>query len=205
MKNYFKVTFKYSETTFCSNLAIAENIADVKSHYSKYDIIDISEANTSDIKEAQEKSKPIIECKHIEENTEELKDQILGCIKDMEDCDIVSLWNDFCYEANRVDDEILTMYDIIEYFRNDELENTLNRFYFGSDEGIENTSANPNRNYFQFNGYGNIVSFDYIYNQFSDEFYYIYIDELVNYIVENNDYLNNCDIQEILDNYNDNL
>lgn len=77
----------------------------------------------------------------------------------------------------------------------------LNRFYYGSDEySTDEGSANPNRNYFTFNAYGNVISFDYIYNSYTKEFNHMDIDELIDYIIENDDSLFNDDIQEILEN-----
>lgn len=137
------------------------------------------------------------------EEVEEMKninDRILEAIKEMDDSEIVSIWNEYCRNVNNYDDEILDSYELEEMIKssNDAM-NWLNRFYFGHDENDENSSANPNRNYFCFNGYGNIVSFDYIYNQFSGEFYNIDIESLIDYIVENNDSLYNDELQEILE------
>lgn len=44
-----------------------------------------------------------------------------------------------------------------------DIEDVLNMAYFGKDEDSWNeySSFNPNRNYFRFNGYGNLVSADY--------------------------------------------
>lgn len=128
------------------------------------------------------------------------KEKILEVIKGMEDGDIVQLWNEYCQDANRYDDEIMDAYTMEEIITNSgDTMNWLNRFFFGSDEEREGTSANPNRNYFTFNGYGNIISFDYIYNQYTDEFYYIWIDELIDYIIENEESFGNYEIEEILE------
>lgn len=129
-----------------------------------------------------------------------LKERILELIKGMDDDDIIQLWNEYCSETNRHDDEIMDAYALEEWVNNcDDKMSLLNRFYFGSDQMDENGSANPNRNYFKFNGYANIISFDYIYNQFSDEFYYIYVDEMIDYIVENENSFGNDEIEEILE------
>lgn len=134
----------------------------------------------------------------------ELKERLIEAFKEMRDDELVSLWNEYCYASNRYDDEILD-YDSLEEWVNNSNDtmNILNRFFFGSDEEREGTSANPNRNYFTFNGYGNIISFDYIYNSYTDEFSYIYVNDLASYIEDNEDSLYNDDIQEILDEYNE--
>ena len=130
-----------------------------------------------------------------------MRERILNTIKEMDDNEIMYLWNEYCRESGRYDDEILDA-DTLEEMINNSSEGALfwiNRFFYGHDELDENSSANPNRDFFAFNGYGNIISFSYIYNSYTDTFYNMDIDSLVDYIVENNDSLYNDDIQEILD------
>lgn len=62
MKAYWNVTFKYSESTYCSNIAKADDELAVRNHYSKYEIVAITGASGSDINEAIRKGKPIVEC-----------------------------------------------------------------------------------------------------------------------------------------------
>jgi len=130
-------------------------------------------------------------------------EKLLELFANMDDSELVSVWNEYCYTTNS-EGEILDYETLEEYISNDSTHNTLdwlNRFYFGSDEySTEEGSANPNRNYFTFNAYGNVISFDYIYNSYTKEFNHMDIDELINYIIENEDSLYNDDIQEILDN-----
>ena len=127
------------------------------------------------------------------------KQQLINLFKEMSECELVCVWNEYCYETNRYDDEILDAYRLEEIFNCEDILNILNRFYFGSDDERENTSANPNRNYFTFNGYGNIISFDFIYNSYTDEFLYVDVDDLADYILENENALYNDEIQDILD------
>lgn len=131
------------------------------------------------------------------------KERILEVVKGMEDGDIINLWNEYCSDANRYDDEIMDAYTMEEWSKNEEVTNVLNRFYFGSDDGLEGTSANPNRNYFKFDGYGNIISFDYIYNSYTEEFSYIFIDELIDHIIENENAFGVDEIEEILEEIED--
>lgn len=132
-----------------------------------------------------------------------MNEKLLELFKNMDDSDIISVWNEYCSMVNCFDDEIMDYETLEEYISNDSKNDTitwLNRFYFGSDDySSEEGSANPNRNYFTFNGYGNIVSFDYIYNSCSEEFNHIDIDALIDYIVENKESFYNDDIQKILD------
>ena len=131
-----------------------------------------------------------------------LKERIIDLFKEMNDEEVISAWNEYCREVNKFDDEIMDAYELEEWANNSgDTMNILNRFFFGSDEEREGTSANPKRNYFKFNGYGNIISFDYIYNQFTDEFHYVDADELAEYIAENEEAFYNDEIQEIIDEY----
>ena len=125
--------------------------------------------------------------------------KILDYIKGLDDSDIVTLWNEYCYTTDRYDDEIMDCYRLEEYAKNTDVMDLLKRFYYGTHEINENSSACPNANYFVFNGYGNIISFDYIYNEYTDEFNHVYIDELIDYIIDNDNDLYNDDIRQILD------
>ncbi len=119
-----------------------------------------------------------------------------------DDSVLITLWNEYCYECNMYDDEIFdndTLEEMIKCSNEDGLY-WINRFFYGSDDYTDNGSANPNRNYFKFDGYGNIVSFDYIYNQFSDTFNHIDIDDVIDYIIENDNDFNYPEIRDILDN-----
>lgn len=130
-----------------------------------------------------------------------LRDYFTG----LDDDKIVNIWNEYCHEANYFDDEIFD-YDTMEEMIENSSEGGLywvNRFFYGSDEFSTDGSANPNRNYFRFNGYGNIISFDYIYNQFSDKFNNIEIGDLIDYIIENYNSLFDDGIQDILDSANE--
>ena len=128
-----------------------------------------------------------------------MREKIIEAFKEMDEGEVIRIWNEYCSNTNRWDDAIMDGYEMEEWAKSEDVTNLLNRFYFGNDDGRENTSANPNRNYFTFNGYGNIISFDYIYNQYSNEFYYVSVEELADYIVENEESFYNDEIEEILD------
>lgn len=128
-----------------------------------------------------------------------LYEEIKKAIMDMDDGDAISLWNEYCDASSRYDDRIENMDSLPEIFDTssaDGLFTMLNRFYFGHDENDTNSSANPNRDYFYLNGYGNIVSTDYPKD-------IIDADELASWIIENGDALYNDEIQEILDSADD--
>ena len=128
-------------------------------------------------------------------------EKILEVFKSMDDSEIIRIWNEYCSECNLFDDEIMDA-DQLEELINCSNEGGLywvNRFFYGSDDYDQDGSANPNRDYFRFNGYGNLISFDYIYNEYKNEFNHIDIDDLINYIMENVNSFDNDDIQEILE------
>lgn len=62
MKKYFSVSFQYSESVYCANIAHAESAEAVEAHYSaKYEWCKVSEATAADVEEAKRKGKPIVE------------------------------------------------------------------------------------------------------------------------------------------------
>lgn len=75
MKKYFAVSFKYSETVYCSNIAHAETVEAVEAHYSKYERVSVRECEGYEVEEARRRGKPIIEVetpiKEQEEQNEE--------------------------------------------------------------------------------------------------------------------------------------
>ena len=126
---------------------------------------------------------------------ENMINAITSTIEAMDEAEAVCLWNEFCESSRRYDDRIESMDMLPELFDTSKPEglfNMLNRFYFGSDDGNNGSSANPNRDYFYFNGYGNIVTTDYPKDCIDAE-------EVARWIVETDDALYNDDIQEILD------
>ena len=86
MKKYYKVSFQYSESVYCANIAHAETAADVEAHYSKYAWYSVKEAAAYEVEEATRKGMPIIEiepAKVEEEEQEEntMKENIIDQIK----------------------------------------------------------------------------------------------------------------------------
>lgn len=67
MKNYYNVSFQYSESSYCANIAHAESVEDVEKHYSKYAWFKVSPASEYDVTDAQRRGKPIVEIEHVEE------------------------------------------------------------------------------------------------------------------------------------------
>ena len=61
MKRYYSVSFKYSDTVYCANIAHAESIEDVEQRYSKYEWASVREARDSEVETARRKGMPIVE------------------------------------------------------------------------------------------------------------------------------------------------
>jgi len=135
----------------------------------------------------------------VKKTMEKLYNEIRKLFAQMDDNEIISIWNEYCEATQHYDDRIMDAYELEDIFYGVDPLELVNRFFYGSDVYNEESGANPNRNYFTLNGYGNIVSFDYIYNEYSDKFYYIDTDELTYYIIEKNEDFCNDDIRELLD------
>lgn len=90
------------------------------------------------------------------------------------------------------DDRCYSMDELQEFFHGENVIDLLNRAYFGRDDDNWHTDAhgekiydsfNPNREYFYFNGYGNLVSTNY-------KDYSIHLDEwFIDEIIENQNHL----------------
>ena len=129
-------------------------------------------------------------------------DKIMDVLKNMDDCELVSVWNEYCDKVNCFDDYIYSMDELDEIMDGQDAQYILNRAFFGHDQWSNESSFNPNRDWFTFNGYGNLISIDAIgYNEYSGKFMCDCLDEdaLANYIVNNEDSLYNDDIQDALD------
>lgn len=69
MKKYFYVSFQYSESTYCTNIAHAETAEAVEAHYSKYAWVSVREAEDHEVETAKRKGIPIIEIESKEEES----------------------------------------------------------------------------------------------------------------------------------------
>lgn len=62
MLKAYRVSFQYSESTYCTNIATAQNVQEVEKVYSRYQWHKITEATESDLREAERKGMPVIQC-----------------------------------------------------------------------------------------------------------------------------------------------
>lgn len=119
MERFYNVSFKWSENscTYCSNIAKAESLEDVKAHYSKYSEVTVTEATESDTREAERKGKPIVTCEHIEEKEgEEMKTNYILLLEEA----IVNAENkaqDLQEVINSCTEEIVKIYNDCDSFK----------------------------------------------------------------------------------------
>ena len=124
---------------------------------------------------------------YYKENTEDFN-------SDIEELDN---WNGCLY-----DDKIYPMEQINELFHGTEPEEILQRAFYGYDETYtkdgQREPFNPNRNYFYFNGYGNLVSID-------EKDYSSYLEEsFIQDIIDNRYNLSlSSGAEEIIEDYED--
>ena len=121
------------------------------------------------------------------ENTEDFN-------RDIEELDN---WTDCLY-----DDKIHLMEELNEFFEGAEPEEVLRCAFYGYDEPLNKNEQrqpfNPNREYFYFNGYGNLVSIDKVdYSDYLDNYF-------IQLIIDNRYNLSlSSGAEEIIDNYED--
>lgn len=62
MKNYYRVSFKYSEHVYCTNMVLAESMEDALSHYvEKYPWAVAKLVTENEVTAAKRKGMPIVE------------------------------------------------------------------------------------------------------------------------------------------------
>lgn len=175
MTNY-RITFE-KNGVYQANMAIAENEEDVRRDCEKKNknIIAINEANESEMNEAARKGMPIITIEHIEENkedeemtrtNEEIREEIKKYFKEHEDEYNEVIEDLDGYNGYLGDDRYWNMEDLDELYNGTEPTEILTRAFYGYDEMYQDENGNhpepfnPNRDYFRYNGYGNLVSTD---------------------------------------------
>ena len=108
------------------------------------------------------------------------KEEIKEILNDLDDCELLRIWNEY--------DQYNTIYTSEAF---DEICDSMtatdlaNKIFYGD--------FNPNHNFWTFNGYENLKSSDYL-----DEL--ISVDDLADYIYNNEDTFDNDDLQEYFDN-----
>lgn len=121
-----------------------------------------------------------------------MEEKIKAIIEAMDDGDKIALWNESCYECDCGDDEICDMQDFDELMSDNTPSEIASRIFYGG-------GFNPNHDYFAFDGYANLVSFDFT----DDEGSPFYINDLVARIVRNENAFGNDEIAAVLNSEDD--
>lgn len=117
-------------------------------------------------------------------------DAIKNALEKMCTADIIAVHNEYCDSSNNTDDYIYSMDEFDDIMGGMLPMDIVRAAFFGHE-------FNPTNNYFWFNGYANLESFDFAPGGNSC----VYISDIAKYIDRNDDALNNDDIQAILDEY----
>lgn len=118
-----------------------------------------------------------------------MKEKIVEAIENMNTNEAVTLWNEYCNEANRMDDYLYRMEEFDEIMGNAKPWEVARACYYSG-------KFCPADDWFWFNGYANLESSDYPTTDSKSPFY---ADELASWIVEHENALYCDEIQEILD------
>lgn len=117
-----------------------------------------------------------------------MKEKLKELFEEMSLSDLLSVHREYCQATNCFDDEIFDMDMFDEIMHGQDPWWIACRIFYGD--------FNPNDDYFTFNAYGNLKSI----NEYNIKDY-IYIDDIIDHIIDNNDALYNDDIQAILDEF----
>ena len=105
------------------------------------------------------------------------------------------------YNGYLGDDRYYDMYELDEFYSDCKPSELLARVFYGYDEDTSNennhTEFNPNRDYFRYNGYGNLVSADF--KDYSDHLDHWAVESML----ENRRYIDSiesdCELSELFD------
>lgn len=111
-------------------------------------------------------------------------EKIKSALDEMSTAELVNVHNAYCNAANYMDDYIYDMNEFDEIMSGQTPWEIARCAYYGD--------FCPAHDYFWFNGYANLCSADY-----QPEI--IIIEDIAQYVDDNNDDLGNCDLAEILD------
>ena len=116
--------------------------------------------------------------------TEMIKD----LLENMSESQLYIISNEYFDKTNYYDDRIYDMDEFDEIMSGMSPSDIATKIFYGD--------FRPNDNYFKFDGYANLESFDYI----SDK---VDLEEIADYIIDNDQDFDNSDIREILDKENE--
>ena len=119
---------------------------------------------------------------------EEKIEAIKNIVEDMDESDAVALHNEYCYETNDYDDEIIEMERFDEICEGMTPSDIARSIFYGD--------FNPNHEYFHYNGYGNFESTNYPTD-------WIYPGDIAREVVDREKSFENDEIQEEIDSWNE--
>ena len=119
---------------------------------------------------------------------DEKVEAIKNIIEDMDDSDAVALHNEYCYETNNYDDEIIEMERFDEICEGMTPIEIANHIFYGD--------FNPNHEYFHYDGYGNFESTNYPTD-------WIYPGDIAREVVDREESFGNDEIQEEIDSWSE--
>lgn len=119
---------------------------------------------------------------------DEKVEAIKNIIEDMDDSDAVALHNEYCYETNDYDDEIIEMERFDEICEGMTPSDIANHIFYGD--------FNPNHEYFHYDGYGNFESTNYPTD-------WIYPGDIAREVVDHEKSFGNDEIQEEIDSWSE--
>ena len=117
---------------------------------------------------------------------EEKVEAIKSIIEGMDESDAVALHNEYCYETNDYDNEIIEMERFDETCEGMTPSEIANHIFYGD--------FNPNHSYFHYDGYGNFESTDYPTD-------WIYPGDIAREVVDRECAFENDEIQEEIDSW----
>lgn len=119
---------------------------------------------------------------------DEKVEAIKNIIEDMDESDAVALHNEYCYETNDYDDEIIEMERFDEICEGMTPSDIANHIFYGD--------FNPNHEYFHYDGYGNFESTNYPTD-------WIYPGDIAREVVDREKSFKNDEIQEEIDSWSE--
>lgn len=128
-------------------------------------------------------------------------ERIIEVLKNLSESELLTVYNSYCDDNNKVDDIIYSMWDFEEILNGIDKFELVRMALYGE--------FNPNDDYFYFNGYGNLNSCNFIPYEIYDKFDTIYstqivndqivLDEVADYIVNSGCDYGITEIEEILE------
>lgn len=117
-------------------------------------------------------------------------EKIKEFLEELGTVDIIMLHNQYCEESNNMDDYIYSMEEFDEIMQGMTPWEVARACFYGYE-------FCPAHDYFRFNGYANLESFDFAPGGNSG----VYISDIAEFIDREENDLDNDDLREILDNY----